>query len=428
MSDVIKKKKTWAAYTCSVCRFVFRVPKEHSGKGVICPACRHLLKFPSVKKNDELPRRTSRKSDPLSSMSKPISKPLEKKQPIASRRISQVSVLPKEKKFELGAGVSSAIEAPQYVRRKSHRKHGGQAVPSWEQKTTSDHSGKGNFWVWLLGGGVLSIVIVASVVTLMMQNKKGSHASKTANLARGEKNGVVKLNEDEVKREKKIDESLLTSRTALKDSKKVIEAFFNAKTSEELEWLVRTPEKTRPRMKEWYAKHPWESPGLRSIAEILNRVQGRFAYIEVKLNDFTTREIVVERTDHGYLIDWESWVGWGEMEWNDIFKKHPTEKTLVRVECLVDSYYNRYFNDDKKWLVLRLTHFDEGRVLYGYIDKNSPMVDKLLLDISEARGRRKKAVFKIRYPKVSSDMTSDNQVIIEDYVQKGWVEYDNEKK
>ena len=42
-----QKKRTWAAYACPMCRFVFRVSKQYDGSGIVCPACQNLLKVPT---------------------------------------------------------------------------------------------------------------------------------------------------------------------------------------------------------------------------------------------------------------------------------------------------------------------------------------------------------------------------------------------
>ena len=38
--------RRWSAFVCPDCRFVFRLSRDHDGKGIICPSCRRMLRIP----------------------------------------------------------------------------------------------------------------------------------------------------------------------------------------------------------------------------------------------------------------------------------------------------------------------------------------------------------------------------------------------
>lgn len=40
------KSRQWNAYVCPDCRVIFRVPRDHDGKGIVCPSCRVILRIP----------------------------------------------------------------------------------------------------------------------------------------------------------------------------------------------------------------------------------------------------------------------------------------------------------------------------------------------------------------------------------------------
>lgn len=48
VSELMEITRRWCGYVCPDCRFVFRVPSDHDGRGVVCPSCRRLLKIPTA--------------------------------------------------------------------------------------------------------------------------------------------------------------------------------------------------------------------------------------------------------------------------------------------------------------------------------------------------------------------------------------------
>ena len=82
----------------------------------------------------------------------------------------------------------------------------------------------------------------------------------------------------------------------------------------------------------------------------------------------------------------------------------------------MDNYYNREFNDDSKWVSVRLAHPTSERTIYGYIAKDSPSMMVLLADIRNME--RLATIIKVHYPENS---VANNQVVISEYLLKGWV-------
>ena len=62
---------------------------------------------------------------------------------------------------------------------------------------------------------------------------------------------------------------------------------------------------------------------------------GKISAVDVELRDFSIRALAVEKTEEGYLADWESWVGYSELSWEEMQEKRPQEPKLFRVLCLV---------------------------------------------------------------------------------------------
>jgi hypothetical protein len=413
VTNATKKKRTWAGYACPVCRFVFRVPKDHDGVGVICPACRYLLKIPQTHEVSQFSARD------LDSQKQLTTAPRDKKEnkPIVSRPLGDAD--------KFSDVDSSDMLSNSKGQRRRRKKKPSAAAPSWERQVSSANSKEGNSLAWIIGGSFMGLIVVAIGAWIVMDNvapkeqdeRKGSKLPGWDEKNSFQLDSDVKLTPEEQKVQKEIEESVNTRLNVLAESQKVVEAFLTAKTAEDLHALVRTPEVTVPRMQKWYASHEWVAPGAKEMGSGGGvTVKGVMASMAVRLNDYSVKHIAVERTSKGYLVDWESWVGWGEMDWAELFKQRPTEPVEIRVICSMDSYYNRIFKDDSNWLAVRMEYPNADRSIYGYIDRKTTTLTSLLGDLKDDRAIP--VTIKIRYPK---DSVADNQVYIEEYIQNGWV-------
>ena len=412
MPEAAKKKRTWLGLVCPVCRFVFRVPKNHDGQGVICPACNHLLNLPQSKKARKLVAPEQVSSEQPKTL---IPKPRDKREtkPIVARPLNEEDKRPQP------------TPMPQKQRRGQRRKVKSDSLPEWEQKSSSGSGSGGSSIAWIVGGSILGLVIAAVGAWLVLDSldkEKKSQPTPSSHLPALtvddlEKDSVAELTPEEKKRQQEIRESVKTGMNVLTKAEVVVKKFLNASSLEEMAKYVRTPETTVPRMRAWYGDKPWKVTGVKEVG-VGGRVtvKGAMASMSVKLKDFSYRQIALERVGQEYKVDWESWVCWSSMPWDDLFEKTPQDPVEIRVRCSLDSYYNRYFRDDTKWVAVRLSHPYKDRSLYGYIDKNSPVLMRLIGDL---QSRKVSAVtIKVKYPQ---DPLANNQVIITDYTQNGWV-------
>src|SRR5688572_10229779 len=126
----MENARRWSGYVCPDCRFVFRVPQGHDGKGVVCPCCRRLLRIPGVD------------DTPPALMARP-----EKEQ----------------------------AERPVLIRRARSRGEPLTEVHSWEQLPTGRHrSDSRSMRLMLIGGAVMLALIIGGVVVSMNQAASSS--------------------------------------------------------------------------------------------------------------------------------------------------------------------------------------------------------------------------------------------------------------
>ena len=384
---------------------------------MICPACDHLLQLPKPKEGHSHSEYNALSQKPSEEESSAT---------IAFRPMTSADTISGEVPIERYWKTPTDLSRK---KRRVHRKRRSRgAKPKWDSESASAKSGEASSMAMIVGGSLLCLVVVGLgawlvLGTLDSRANNGSANSEASSLSMGGMGDVssvdasVQLTDEEQQVRDEIQASVNTGMDVMVESEKVVRAFLTAESAEDLEGLVRTPELTVPRMREWYGRHKWAAPGATQVCvggQV--KVKGVMASMSVQLNDYSIKIIVLERTADGYLIDWESWVAWSEMDWTDLFKKRPTQSVEVRVLCQKDSYYNRLFSDEQKWLAVKMEYPEADRLLYGYIENNTTTLTSLVGDLRS--GDVIPMTLKVRYPEGS---VADNQVIIEDYVQKGWI-------
>ena len=364
VSQEIQKKRTWAAYACPMCQFVFRIPKQHESSGVVCPACQYLLKIPSE-----------------------------------------------------GEGLDDDTSVAQQL-----------AAMGEEASKKRSRSGKVNkreipvFWIV---SGLIFIALLAIMAQIFITEPEGEEISLESRLSRSvvfdESSELLGKPVDAPTAEslaldKEIKATLSIGKELQGVSEKLLGKFFEVKNVEDFAPLVRNPEVTMPRIRKWYESRPLKFAEVKKIGYQDDiRATGQMAAVLIQLADYSVKAAALEKTVDGYRVDWESWVGWTELDWDDFFTERPTEPKTVLVQCSVDTYYNRNFRDESKWVSIKMTNPQSYKTLYGYIDRSNPTLMRHVINMGAGESR---AVFKIRYPK---DSEVANQVVITEFLTSGWV-------
>lgn len=71
------------------------------------------------------------------------------------------------------------------------------------------------------------------------------------------------------------------------------------------------------------------------------------------------------------LLDWESWVVWGEKTWPEFKQERSQLPVLMRVLASESSYYNYEFNENWRWLAVKLHSPDRLQNVTGYVERKS---------------------------------------------------------
>ena len=192
--------------------------------------------------------------------------------------------------------------------------------------------------------------------------------------------------------------------------------FLEARTIAEMLPLVRNPEEVEPKMKRQYPDGVIDAPGM-SPAENREPVnyRGKFASMAVRTRDQEVKQLAFTDTPDGLKIDWESYVGWSDMTWEEFLKTKPTKPQIFRVMLKRAEYYNFNFANDVEWQSYRLVSPDGEHLLYGYVKRDSPVNRQVKPD------DKKSELAMTLSLKFRPGETSRNQVVIDRCIDDGWV-------
>ena len=270
-------------------------------------------------------------------------------------------------------------------------------------------------WVLVVGAGLV-VLVVAGLMASLLLDVPGGGRSVPAQKRRA----PVLVKPDRDGRGEVATEGLVNQDLPMRELEAVARRFFAAENVEEMSRWVRNRERVLPLMKGYYARpgHEFRPEVCRTIGEDEGAfVEGAMAAILVTLGDFSQRQIALQKTEDGFLVDWESWVGYSEMSWEEFKQRKPTRPLVFRVRMRRETYFNFGFSDDSKWLCFRMLS-PEGDLLWGYAAEDTASAKLVTWDTGD---REELATVLLRFPENASRA---DQAVIDDFVVSGWVVHD----
>ena len=301
-------------------------------------------------------------------------------------------------------------------RKHSHSKHHEEDEPSWEKaevapvrsRKTSRRTG-----VVFVAVGLFFVGTIGLVAFLMVD--KDNKPLIVAPLP--EKEAPAMVEDDSGEEPVELPEVMKKSEVEfLENARPIIKRFMEATSIEEMLPLVRNPEDVGPKMKRQYPDGKIDAPGLSAMTgrEPVN-YRGKFASLIVRTKDQEARQLAFTDTPDGLKIDWESYVGWSDMTWDEFLETKPIKPQIFRVLVKRTEYYNFNFESDTEWQSYRLISADGEHIVYGYLKQDSPVNLKVKPD------DKKSEVAMLLSLKFRPGEESRNQVVIDRYITDGWV-------
>ncbi len=406
-------KRRWNAFVCQDCRAIFRVPADYEGAGVVCPSCDRMLRIPRA--GESIP---TLMQDETGDSSHPQIEPAQIHliEEVEQEEVS-AAMIEEEKPAAIAATTDTTVAAPtggEWRRRKKHRARGKDLESEWQQsdkKIMLRFSRRVPLGWWLAGSALLLVCIVGIVVS-MLPNQ--ADPSPVANLP-----GMGVILPDATEDSAKTSSTTLQQMAAVREAQEVIETFLNANSVKAILPLIRPVKNLENNVTAFYAKHPITPTKFNSIDNVdaSSRADQNVVTAVVRFSDFSTQFITAIKVDGRYLIDWESWVGWSEMDYETLISEKPLAPVEVRVIVNSESYYNYDFpnSSENEWQSYRLRFVGENQELHGYVKRTSELNSLLTPTLDQGA---KSMVLHIRYQDSNSHQS---QVLIDAVVVDGWV-------
>lgn len=230
------------------------------------------------------------------------------------------------------------------------------------------------------------------------------------------------------------------------EAAEVLSQYLKAPTWRERLPFVFNPEGCEPLMKEQYDKRHQQDPAPSTLLEAGIITAGTSRVINLLLASDTLPEGCVgaqfHRTRAGkLLLDWESWAAWCETDWPTFKQERSPLPMVMRAVACESSYYNYEFNENWRWLAVKLRSADGMYNVTGYVERNSvlgvamanligvplphKLPDGLSMPAIKPVGSKSFVTVRLRFP---VNAQSDHCLRITDLLAGRWVLFPGEEK
>ncbi len=183
--------------------------------------------------------------------------------------------------------------------------------------------------------------------------------------------------------------------------------------------LVRDRLRVAQLMSIYYSKNADGPIEYDSIVEALE-LSPKFSQHVVVFEGGGRRLATVEHTAAGPRVDWEAFVGAGEMGWSDFLELKQAGPTLFRVLVSPAGHFENQFGDPAVLQCYSLRNISEpgAKVVYGYVEKGSTIAKSLDYQLQLSTDATVPMILRLKFP---PDAPVDFQVWISEFVRAGWV-------
>ena len=202
----------------------------------------------------------------------------------------------------------------------------------------------------------------------------------------------------------------------------VVRGFFEAPNIDTKLAFSRDSARVRPLMESYYHNHPMERPIWKNLGWVMTVDEPgyRFAYAQAIFTNAEPISLVIEETkDRKYRVDWESSVGYGELDWGDFLKVRPAEPTLLRVIASKPPTSPSVNTDGQE--VLEIKHSGGEGTVYATFDRNDPKFQPLIQQLQNGNWKDVPLTLRLCYPGPSSTGSLPMSVQIANIEGKGWL-------
>ena len=198
--------------------------------------------------------------------------------------------------------------------------------------------------------------------------------------------------------------------------------FFGSKSLSEMLGCIREPQRVQPFIEDYYSRFAFAMPAIKEIS--------RFQEIMINLKVFLIADIVLEGrgaitvvlqdTEKGFVVDWETYVCYNPFDWDEFYKKRPDQALPMRVLATLDHNPGFAFPGEAEWVCVRIIGRDSDEELYGY----APAASQTALRLREMLEDEWEfpCILQLQFPEDGKG--GDRQVHIKNLVMENWIKVD----
>ena len=213
------------------------------------------------------------------------------------------------------------------------------------------------------------------------------------------------------------------------EAKEILNQFVAAEGIDEKMRFVRHPETTRAKMRQYELSKQQVPKEIlefdRSIRkDSLSKIN--LLWFRVLTDDLVWRTVTFEDTSDGLKLDWEQFVLYQPMSWEDYLKFEPSAPLVFRVVVTRDDYFNFRYHDRESYVCYRLRDPMRRDGCWGYAERDSlvaaqieQQLVKLLGKESHAKQEEIRVMLSLRFVE-HTDGQSHSQAWIERVVSTSW--------
>jgi len=211
--------------------------------------------------------------------------------------------------------------------------------------------------------------------------------------------------------------NLEAKRTLIEET---VRQFFEAGTVGLKLAYVRDPSRVRPLMNEYYQRQPMTKPKWDSLGYTLpvDEPGYRLGYVQAIFSDGPAASLIVEEKENGsFAVDWESYVRYGELDWQDFLKLRPSQPKLFRVIASKAENADSAHRDSRLEMI-ELKHPEQEGSVFATIDKTDPELAPVIEQLQSGKWKDVPLTLRLCYPGSSG---SGRAVRIAGVEGKGWL-------
>ena len=184
--------------------------------------------------------------------------------------------------------------------------------------------------------------------------------------------------------------------------------------------FVRDPLRVRPLMNDYYHRRPMTQTKWQSLGWTLpvDEPGFRLGYVQAMFEGGPPASLIVEELENGsFVVDWESYVRYGELSWQDFLMIRPVQPKLFRIIASKSDNGPVSMAGVGREMI-EIKHPDEEGVVYASLDKNDPNLAPMVQQLQQGKWKDVPLTLRLCYPGTASD---GKAVRIAGVEGKGWL-------